>query len=74
MADNIPLGQFSGSDATNRLRAVIEANQKSTDRPTTTIIRLTRVTTALTVIATVLTTVQAAPIAVQIWRWLRATG
>jgi hypothetical protein len=28
----IPLGQWSGSDATDRLRAVIEENQKATER------------------------------------------
>ena len=59
---------------TARLRAVIEENQKATDRQTNKIIRLTWVMTGLTVITTVLTAVQVAPIAVQIWRWLRSTG
>ena len=74
MPDNIPLGQWSGSDAIDQLRAVIEANQKSTDRQTTTMIRLTWVMALLTVVATLLTAVQAAPIVVQIWRWVWSTG
>jgi hypothetical protein len=70
----IPLGQWSGSDATDRLRTVIEENQRVTERQTTTMIRLTWVMAALTVITTVLTVVTAAPIVVQIWQWLRSTG
>jgi hypothetical protein len=37
----IPLGQWSGSDATDRLRAVIEENQQATERQTRSMIRLT---------------------------------
>jgi hypothetical protein len=44
------LGQFSGSNATDRLRAVIEENQKATKRQTAIMIWLTWVMTALTVI------------------------
>jgi hypothetical protein len=63
----IPLDQWSGSAATDRLRTVIEENQKITERQTTTMIRLTWVMAALTVIATILTAVTAAPIIVRIW-------
>jgi hypothetical protein len=71
VADNIPLGELSGRDATNRLRAVIEKNQTSTDRQTTTIIRLTWVMAWLTVITAILTAVQAIPI---IQAWMRTAG
>jgi hypothetical protein len=68
----IPMGQLSGSDATDRLRTVIEENQKVTERQTTTMIQLTWVMAALTVITTVLTVVTAAPIVVQIWHAVRS--
>jgi hypothetical protein len=64
----IPLGQFSGSDATDRLRAVIEENQKATKWQTAIMVWLTWVMTALTVITTALTAVQAAPLVAPIWR------
>jgi hypothetical protein len=38
----IPLREWSGSDATDRLRTVIEENQEATDRQTATMPRLTR--------------------------------
>jgi hypothetical protein len=72
MAKGIPIGEWSGSDATDRLRAVIEENQRATDRQTTTMIRLTRVMTALTIVTTVLTAVTAAPIVVQGWPAVRS--
>ena len=62
---------WAGADATNRLRTVIEANQTSTDRQTTTIIRLTWVMAWLTVITAILTAVQAIPI---IQAWMRTAG
>jgi hypothetical protein len=68
----VPFGVWSGSDATDRLRAVIEENQKVAERQTTTMIRLTWVMAALTVITTVLTVATAAPIVVQIWHSVRS--
>jgi hypothetical protein len=61
----IPMGQWSGSDATDRLQAVIEENQKATERQTRTMIYLTWVMTILTVVT-------AAPIVVQIWHVVRS--
>jgi predicted nucleic acid-binding Zn ribbon protein len=58
----IPLGELSGSTATDRLREVIEKNQKAADRQTATMIRLTWVMTALTVVTTILTIVTVVPI------------
>ena len=60
MADNIPIGQWSGSDATDRLRVAIENNQKATERQTATMLWLNAVMTALTIL-------MAIPAAVQIW-------
>ena len=68
----IPLGQWSGSDATDRLRAVIEENQQATERQTRSMIRLTWVMTFLTAVTTILTAVTVAPIAVQIWEAVRS--
>jgi len=47
---NLPLGQFSGSDATDRLRQAIDEHQEQTGRQTRTIIRLTWAMTILTVV------------------------
>jgi hypothetical protein len=69
----IPLGEWSGSDATDRLRNVIEKNQEATDRQTATMLRLTRVMTVLTFVTTVLTALTAIPVLGQLWRWLRTT-
>jgi hypothetical protein len=61
MPDNIPLDLFSGAAATDRLRAVIEANQKATEEQTRAMLRLTRVMTFLAVVTTI-------PAVVEIWR------
>jgi hypothetical protein len=61
MADNIPSGVWSGSDAMDRLRVAIENHQKATERQTTTTRWLNVVMTALTILMTV-------PTVVQIWR------
>jgi hypothetical protein len=65
MADNIPIGQRSGSDATDRLRVVIENHQKATERQTATMLWLNVVMTALTIL-------MAVPTVVQIWRTARS--
>ena len=70
--DNIPMGVRSGRDATGRLRAVIEENQKVTERQTRSMIRLTWVMTFLTAVTAILTAVIAAPIAIQIWKFVRS--
>ena len=49
------------ADATNRLRQVIEANQRATERQTRVMLRLTRVMTFLAVVTTI-------PAVVEIWR------
>jgi hypothetical protein len=61
----IPMGQWSGSDATDQLRAVIEEHQQATERQTRWMICLTWVMTILTVVT-------AAPIVVQIWHAVRS--
>ena len=61
MADNIPSGVSSGSDAMDRLRVAIENHQKATERQTTTTRWLNVIMTALTILMTV-------PTVVQIWR------
>jgi hypothetical protein len=72
MAKNIDMDDWSGSGAVKELQAVIEENQKATERQTTTMIWLTWVMAALTLITTVLTAVTAAPIGVQIWHAVRS--
>jgi hypothetical protein len=61
MPDNIRLGELSGSDATDRLRAVIEENQRVTRRQTTVIIWLTWVMAILAFFTAV-------PVIADIWR------
>ena len=58
-----PIGQWSGSDATDRLRVAIENHQKATERQTATMLWLNVVMTALTIL-------MAVPAVAQIWRWL----
>jgi preprotein translocase subunit SecG len=70
----IPIGELSGSDATDRLRAVIEKNQEATERQTAIMLRLTWVMAVLTFVTTILTAVTVIPIIAEIWRWMRATG
>lgn len=61
---NIPLGQWSGSDATDRLReAIEEANRLSS--------RQARLMIWLTVAILVLTAMMAVTSAVQVWLALR---
>jgi hypothetical protein len=60
----IPLGQWSGSDATNKLRETIEAFNTETNRQTETVIRLTKWMLWLTIVMT-------AAVAVQIFLTLR---
>jgi hypothetical protein len=62
MPDNVPLGQWSGSDAMDRLRVAIENHQKATERQTTT-------TRWLNVVMTALTILMAVPTVVQVWRF-----
>jgi hypothetical protein len=62
MADNIPGGVWSGSDAMDRLRVAIENHQKATERQTTT-------TRWLNVVMTALTILMAIPTVVQVWRF-----
>ena len=50
MADNIPLGQWSASDAVDRLRVAIERHQAVTERQTATTRWLNVVMTALTIL------------------------
>jgi hypothetical protein len=58
MAKNIPMGEWSGSDATDQLRAVIEKHQEETARQTTKMVRLTWWMTFLTIVMTATTFVQ----------------
>jgi hypothetical protein len=60
MADNIPLGQWSASDAVDRLRVAIERHQAVTERATT---------RWLNVVMTALTILMAIPTVFQIWRF-----
>ncbi len=53
----IPLGQWSGSDATDRLRETLVDLNVSTERQTRTLIRLTWALVALTVVIVLLTAV-----------------
>jgi hypothetical protein len=50
MAGGIPLGQWSGSDATDALRTSIETFQAESSRQTATMIRLTWTIAGLTVV------------------------
>jgi hypothetical protein len=57
MPDNIPMGVWSGSDATERLReTIVELNEK-TRRQTRLIVGLTGMLVALTIVLVVLTVV-----------------
>jgi hypothetical protein len=58
VTSSIPIGEWSGSDATNRLRVAIEEHQKESARATTTMVRLTRTMLALTIVTTIATIVQ----------------
>jgi hypothetical protein len=64
MNTGIPLGQWSGSDATDRLRETIEALNKHTEKQNRTMVRLTWAILALTLVTTVVG-------AVQVWIALR---
>lgn len=55
---NIPLGQWSGSDATDRLRATIEALNKQAEKQNRTMVRLTWAILVLTIVMAVVGTVQ----------------
>jgi hypothetical protein len=46
----IPIGQWSGSDATHRLREVITEYSETAERQTRTMIRLTKVIVALKIV------------------------
>jgi hypothetical protein len=76
MADNIPLGQWSASDAVDRLRVAIERHQAATERQTTTTRWLTWVMTALTILMAVPTVVRiwgtACPFVVEYWPTVRS--
>jgi CHASE3 domain sensor protein len=58
----IPLGQWSGSDATEALHRTIRESNELTGRQNATMIRLTRWITALTVAIAMLTLVMAWPL------------
>ena len=62
MADNIPLGQWSASDAVDRLRVAIERHPAVTELQTAT-------TRWLNVVMTALTILMAIPTVFQIWRF-----
>jgi hypothetical protein len=62
----IPIGQWSGSDATNALRESIEKFNQQSTRQADTMLRLTWVIAALTII-------MAIGLGVQIWLSLRAS-
>jgi hypothetical protein len=74
MADNI--GQWSGTDAMDRLRVAIENHQKATERQAATMRWLTWVMTALTILMAVPTVVRiwgtACPVVVQYWTTVRS--
>jgi hypothetical protein len=76
MADNIPLGQWSASDAVDRLRVAIERHQAATERQTVTTRWLTWVMTALTILMAVPTAVRiwgiACPLVVEYWPTVRS--
>ena len=54
----IPLGQWSGSDATNALHQSIAAFNEATSKQTATLVRLTQILTVLTVAMTLGVAVQ----------------
>jgi hypothetical protein len=58
--EGIPLGQWSGSDATKSLKATIRQFNQQSDRQTQTMLRLTWAMLGLTVVMTV-------AVGVQIW-------
>ena len=58
MPDNIPLGQWSGSDAVDALHNSIKAYQETSAKQTATVIRLTQCIVVLTVVMTIAVVVQ----------------
>jgi hypothetical protein len=76
MADNIPLGQWSASDAVDRLRVAIEKHQAATEGQTTATRWLTWVMTALTILMAIPTVVRiwgtACPVVVEYWPPVRS--
>ena len=56
--DNIPLGQWSGSDAIDRLRETIGALNKQSEKQNRTMVRLTWAILVLTIVMAVVGTVQ----------------
>jgi hypothetical protein len=54
----VPLGEWSGSDATNRLRAVIEKQHEETVKQTTRMVLLTWAMFALTFVMVLATIIQ----------------
>jgi hypothetical protein len=55
---SIPLGEWSGSDATNKLRAVIEKQHQEAAKQTTVMVRLTWAMFALTFVTVLATIIQ----------------
>jgi hypothetical protein len=76
MADNIPNGVWSGTDAMDRLRVAIENHQKATERQAATTRGLTWVMTALAILMAVPTVVRiwgtACPLIVGYWPTVRS--
>ena len=64
MSSGIPIGQWSGSDATRELTQTIINLNKSTERQTRTVVRLTWAIAIMTLVMTV-------GVGVQIWIALR---
>ena len=58
MPDNIPLGQWSGSDAVDALHDTIKGYQGTSAKQTATVIQLTRWIVVLTVVMTMAVVVQ----------------
>jgi uncharacterized membrane protein len=54
----VPLGEWSGSDATERLRAVVEQQHKETAKQTRVMVRLTWAMFALTFVTVLATFIQ----------------
>jgi hypothetical protein len=54
----VPLGEWSGSDATERLRAVIEKQHQEAAKQTTVMVRLTWAMFALTFVTVLATIIQ----------------
>lgn len=65
MPDNVPLSEWSGSGATDRLRETLDEYNRATARQTAQLIRLTRALVVLTVLLLV-------GLVVQIWVALAA--